>query len=96
MRTMDHGNYNGRDGSIKEYHKNGQLEWRAFYRDGKKEGLWQWYHENGQLFCKGSYKEGKKEGLWQWYWDNGQLMMEEWNGAYANDTDKLHIYTRRD
>ena len=61
-------------GPIERYHVNGQLRFKANYKDGKKEdGLWEFYHDNGKLKDSGNYKDGKKEGFWEEYYQNGQL-----------------------
>ena len=38
-----------KDGLVEEFYDNGQLEWRASYKDGKLDGLWEKFYENGQL-----------------------------------------------
>ena len=37
------------DGLAEEFYDNGQLEWRASYKDGKLDGLWERFRDNGQL-----------------------------------------------
>ena len=65
-------------GPIERYHVNGQLRFKANYKDGKKEdGLWEFYHDNGKLKDSGNYKDGKKEGFWEFYYQNGQLQYKE-------------------
>ena len=54
------------------------------FKDGKKEGSWEYYFENGQLWKKGNYKNGKKEGLWVRHLSNGQLISK---GAYKNNKE---------
>ncbi len=61
---------------VKEYHKNGQLEYEGNFKDGKREGLWKYYYSTGQLEWEGNFKDGKEEGLFKIYYENGQLMME--------------------
>ena len=48
-----------KDGLVEEFYDNGQLEWRASYKDGKLDGLWEKFYENGQLEEKRNYKNGK-------------------------------------
>ena len=45
-----------KDGLVEEFYDNGQLEWRASYKDGKLDGLWEKFYENGQLEEKRNYK----------------------------------------
>ena len=46
-------------GCFVNYHENGQLECKGNYKDGKRDGLWEWYHDNGRLESKRNYKDGK-------------------------------------
>ena len=71
-----------KDGYVKKYYENGQLEVEGNRKDGKREGLWKWYYENGQLAIEGNWKDGSREGLWKWYYGNGQLELE---GNYGTD-----------
>jgi antitoxin component YwqK of YwqJK toxin-antitoxin module len=57
---------------------------RGLFKNGKKEGSWEYYFENGQLWKKGDYKNGKKEGLWVRHLSNGQLISK---GTYKNDRE---------
>tara|TARA_B100001057_G_C22132936_1_gene675226 strand:+ start:101 stop:505 length:405 start_codon:yes stop_codon:yes gene_type:complete len=50
------------------------------FKDGKKEGYWEFYHYNGQLSGKGNMKEGRMEGLWFWYSEDGYL---HYKGQYC-------------
>ncbi len=63
----------GKDGFFEWYYKNGQLEAKGNWKDGKRHGLWETYHENGQLEARVNYKDGKLEGLAEQYYENGQL-----------------------
>ena len=71
------------DGIAVMYHKNGQLQYKRNYKDGKRDGLTEGYYENGQLQYKVNYKDGKEHGLNSYYYDNGQLRYEE-NYKYGN------------
>ena len=62
------------------YYPNGQLSMKGNYKNGKKEGSWEFY-EDGQLRRKVTYKKEKKEGPAVRYYDNGQLSMK---GNYKN------------
>ena len=42
------------------------------FKNGKKDGPWEYYLDNGQLRSVGSFKDGKEEGVWKLY-GNGQL-----------------------
>lgn len=58
---------------FEENNKEGQIEDKGNYIDGKKEGLWEEYYENGQLKAKGVYKDGKKDGTWEVFNERAKL-----------------------
>jgi len=68
-------------GIVEEFHENGQLRIRNNFKDGKRDGPWEWFHENGQLRVRGSYIEGELDGLYEWFYNNGQ---SERRGTYRN------------
>jgi len=41
------------------FYENGQLEWRANYKDGKLDGLFELFDENGNLTKTKEYKNGE-------------------------------------
>lgn len=51
------------------------------YKDGKREGLWQYYGDNERLREQGMYHDGRKEGVW-----------ETWDGSRYNDLIKKEEY----
>ena len=53
--------------------ENGQLEARANYIDGEKNGTVELYHENGQLDARAYYIDGFLNGLFEDYDENGVL-----------------------
>ena len=61
------------DGLYESYHKNGQLDWKGNYKDGRQDGLFIGFYENGQLAFKVNYKNGREDGIYKWYDENGQL-----------------------
>ena len=46
---------------------------RGSYKNGKREGSWEFYHSNGQLQFKGDIRNGKEDGSWVRFYDDGQL-----------------------
>ena len=54
------------------YYQNGQLTWKATFKDGEQYGLSEKYYENGQLKEKRPYKDGELNGLVEAYDENGQ------------------------
>ena len=61
---------------MKSFHRNGQLESRESYKNGKKEGLYESFHDNGWLHELGAYDNGKKEDYIYKYLDH----MSGWYG----------------
>ena len=81
-------------GRVIDFHENGQLERKEFYKDGFEDGPWEFYYADGQIKKKESYKDGKPDGTWEMYHENGQLRSRgffknaELNGAleiYSED-----------
>ena len=60
-------------GEIFGNYKNGKLNIKTCYKDGKKQLAWK-YYDNGQLSHTGSLHKGKRIFLWEEYHYNGQLM----------------------
>jgi hypothetical protein len=51
-------------GTWKTWHKNGTLDTRQYWKDGRKSGSFLSYDTNGFLVEKGQYSRGKKYGKW--------------------------------
>ena len=88
---------NYRDGeevvqTIFNYFENEQLEFKENYRDGVKEGLFEWFHENGQLDVRGNYRDGKREDLFERFHENGQL----WTRGNYTDGEREGLYEEFD
>mgnify|MGYP001342756883 CR=1 FL=1 len=49
-----------KDGYVKKYYENGQLEVEGNRKDGKREGLWKWYYEDGQLAREERWRTSRK------------------------------------
>ena len=63
-------------------HQSGRLWMKETYKDGLRDGVWEWFHKNGQLWSRRNYKDGELNGLWEWFHDNGQL---QHRGNYKED-----------
>ena len=48
--------------TAKTWYENGQLEWYAFYKSGKEEGLSETYYSNGKMEKSGTLQNGLIEG----------------------------------
>jgi TonB family protein len=57
------------------FHESGQWEFKANFKDGKQDGLFEAFYENGQLKMRGNSKDGKGDGLVEAFYENGQLQL---------------------
>jgi antitoxin component YwqK of YwqJK toxin-antitoxin module len=69
-------------GIARDTYLTGQLREKAFYKDGKPEGLTEMYFKDGKLWQTHNWKDGKREGLQLIYHQNGNLRDK---GYYVND-----------
>lgn len=86
---------NGLKQGIWETYENNILISMGDYKDGKKEGIWQYWYDNGQKMEEGNYRNGLKIGIWVKWYQDGELM---WEGEYKEgkriikyDNDKIEI-----
>ena len=77
-------------GSVFDLYDNGQKKLNGRYRNGIKNGKWQWWNMDGGIDSTGSYKKGLMNGLWEFYFSNGNLkgkgQYRNGNGAERDDT----------
>ena len=50
---------------------------RIEYKNGKRDGCYNYFHKNGQLMFRGNYTNGKLQGLCEGFYENGQLERRE-------------------
>ena len=65
-----------KDGIIKEFYENGQLQDERNFKDGMQEGISKTYFESGQIDSEVMYKNNLKEGLGKFYYESGKLKSE--------------------
>lgn len=65
--TLVIGNYvNGQeDGEWRSFYGNRLLAKKAYYKEGRKVGVWEYYNEDGRLFRKVLYDNGKEKILFE-------------------------------
>ena len=61
-------------GTCKSYFQDGTTSGKGSYKDGLKDGLWEWYWENGHTSLIINYKKGKLHGDYFNYRIDGRLM----------------------
>ncbi len=64
------------EGLWMEWFANGNLRYKAFWKQSKGDGLWQYFHENGRLRTEGFYAEDLAQGVhYEWH-ENGQIKVK--------------------
>ena len=76
-----------KDGLIKRWYPNGQLEYEYNYKDGKRDGLAKGWYPNGQLEYEYTYKDGELDGLTKSWDEDGQLQLE----THHKDGKQAHL-----
>lgn len=81
MRKINYNQNGVLDGEYIKYNAyTKSIQEKIFYKDGKKEGLYQCFLE-GKLVEEGFYKDDKQDGIWKRYSVDGQLIkMEAYQG----------------
>ena len=65
-----------------KYRASGEVEWRAGYAAGKREGAFESFHPGGAKSSAGTFREGKEEGVWSYWTSDGRLDATR-SGTYA-------------
>ena len=84
-----------KDGVVETFYKNGQLESRGNYKDGKQDGLWETFLSNnnplilhGHLQSRGNYKNDEEDGLWEEFDRDGNLTSTKtWENGVLIETN---------
>ena len=58
------------------YRTTGNKSLEGRYKDGLKNGKWEWWSENGKMDSSVTYKNGSKNGKWTYWYENGQKQEE--------------------
>lgn len=64
------------NGEIIDTLDNDKIIHKAFYVDGKPQGLATTFFSNGQVKSIGNYENGIKIGIWNYYFENGNIESE--------------------
>lgn len=63
-----------KDGIFTVYHKNGNIQEKTTYKNGKPFGYFTSFFENGNVGVEGEYSEkGDQIGTWKFYWANKKI-----------------------
>ncbi|MCX7954575.1 MAG: carboxypeptidase-like regulatory domain-containing protein [Bacteroidales bacterium] len=72
------------------YFENGQKGLKGYYKNGKKDGYWEYWYSNGNKKIEGYYVNGKKQGTWIYYYSNGNIRIK---ANYVNDEmDGINVW----
>lgn len=83
-------------GEYREYYEDSlatphkQLEYKAYYTDGKRNGLVQWYYRNGKIRSEYNYVDGLKDGAFEEHCEDGTHT----KGIYKEDVKISSISCR--
>ena len=79
--------HSSRDGLYEDYHHNGKLKTKGYYKDGDPDGNWVVYNFLGQKIEEQFYQRNMKVGTWKGWHDNGKPRFE-----YVYDTLSNYIF----
>lgn len=84
-----------KNGLMKRYYFNGNLEYEANYIKDKLDGIERTFSKTGQMLTETTYKNGIKEGPYQSFHENGAQFSK---GAFKNDLQegKWSFYDERE
>ena len=60
------------EGLYLQYHDNGQLSEKSYWKDGERHGLYLVWFKNGDLYERCHYDDGERITEYSEYYDNGQ------------------------
>ena len=69
-------------GSVFEFYENGTEKLNGRYRNGLKNGKWEWWSATGIKDSLGTYKDGNQDRKWTYWYENGEKWKE---GTYKDD-----------
>ena len=70
---------------IKEttYYVDKKIRMEGTYKNGLRDGKWNYWYQNGTLWSEGFFKNGKSDGKRTTYYENGKIRYE---GTYKEET----------
>ncbi|MFZ9611853.1 MAG: hypothetical protein ACO29Q_01105 [Crocinitomicaceae bacterium] len=73
-----------KDGPFTEYHENGKVKTKGYYKDGNPDGHWIGYNYLGMKNVDLTYKDNMIQGYYRTWFDNGQLHTEDFYDVSSN------------
>jgi len=68
-----------REGIWEWFYKNGNIQQRIPYKEGKWDGIEEFFYKNGNIRRRTPYKEDRKDGIEEFFYKNGNI---EWRIPY--------------
>ena len=81
-----------RSGRFEYYYENGQLHYKARFKDGLIVDEYIEYHKDGKVKAKGVFAGGKETGEWVYYYKNGQIQAKGYFFAGKYNADWEWFY----
>ena len=75
--TIEFLNDSASSAKVREYYKNGNIQWEADYQNGKLHGKYIVWDVNGNKLWEDNYQNGKKHGKSINWYENGNKCWEE-------------------
>ncbi|NDA99198.1 MAG: hypothetical protein EBY31_08370, partial [Flavobacteriia bacterium] len=76
--------HSSREGLYEDYHHNGKLKTRGYYKDGDPDGNWLVYNYLGQKSEEQFYQRNMKVSTWKGWHDNGKPRFEHLYDTLSN------------
>ena len=70
------------EGYFENYHMNGKIRSRGFYKNQQYDGLWELFYQNGQISQRGNFKDGEKVGQWEYFHESGVSLDPDYYSSY--------------
>ena len=80
-----------RDGLIKYYHDNGNIEFKGMFENDLQHGPFKIFYENGQIHQEGNYVHGVPNGPYKIYYKTGSIK-NEGNTVYGEHDGHILTY----
>ena len=73
------------EGYFENYHMNGKIRSRGFYKNQQYDGLWELFYQNGQISQRGNFKDGERVGRWEYFHESGVSLDPDYYFSYQMD-----------
>ena len=63
-----------REGIWEWFYKNGNINFRTPYKEGKIDGIVELFYKDGNIHCRTPFKEGKEDGIEESFDEQGNII----------------------